>query len=119
MAPRSESGVEPRTESGLECLSPPAIALHRSWTTIEIVEESVDADALLNRIGSPHWIVDHVVVGHARPKLLRSYMPTLPLGEARDALQKWGDERPLSLNAYRASGERYPEERCLFRAARP
>jgi integrase len=50
------------------------------------------ADALLNRIGAPPWIVDHVVLGHARPKLLRTYMPTLPLGEARDALQKWGEE---------------------------
>ena len=50
------------------------------------------ADALLNRIGTPPWIVDHVVLGHARPKLLRTYMPTLPLNEARDALQKWGDE---------------------------
>jgi len=27
-----------------------------------------------------------------RSKLLRTYMPTLPLGEARDALQKWGEE---------------------------
>jgi integrase len=50
------------------------------------------ADALLNRTGAPPWIVDHVVLGHARPKLLRTYMPTLPLGEARDALQKWGEE---------------------------
>lgn len=50
------------------------------------------ADALLNRIGAPPWIVDHVVLGHARPKLLRTYMPTLPLGEAREALQKWGEE---------------------------
>jgi len=50
------------------------------------------ADALLNRIGTPPWIVDHVVLGHARPKLLRTYMPTLPLNEARDALQKWGDQ---------------------------
>jgi hypothetical protein len=40
----------------------------------------------------PPWIVDHVVLGHTRPKLLRTYMPTLPLGEARDALQKWGAE---------------------------
>jgi integrase len=50
------------------------------------------ADALLNRIGAPPWIVDHVVLGHARPKLLRTYMPTLPLGEARDALERWGRE---------------------------
>jgi integrase len=50
------------------------------------------ADALLNRIGAPPWIVDHVVLGHARPKLLRTYMPTLPLDEARDVLQRWGSE---------------------------
>lgn len=51
------------------------------------------ADALLNRVGAPPWVVDHVVLGHARPKLLRTYMPTLPLGEARDALERWADER--------------------------
>ena len=28
----------------------------------------------------------------ARPKLLRTYMPTLLLKEAREALQKWGEE---------------------------
>jgi len=59
--------------------------------TVHDIRRTV-ADALLNRIGAPPWIVDHVVLGHARPKLLRTYMPTLPLGEARDALQKWGDE---------------------------
>jgi hypothetical protein len=48
------------------------------------------ADALFNRIGAQPWVVDHVVLGHARPKLPRTYMPTLPLSEARDALQKWG-----------------------------
>jgi integrase len=50
------------------------------------------ADALFNRIGTPPWIVDHVVLGHAGPKLLRTYMPTLPLKEAREALQRWGEE---------------------------
>jgi hypothetical protein len=30
-------------------------------------------------------------------KLVRTYMPTLPPGEARDALQKWGDELAASL----------------------
>jgi hypothetical protein len=46
------------------------------------------ADALLNRIGAPPWIVDHVVPGDARPKLLGTYMPTQPLNEARDVLQR-------------------------------
>lgn len=31
------------------------------------------------------------MLGHVRPKLLRTYMPTLPLAEAREALQAWGD----------------------------
>jgi hypothetical protein len=57
--------------------------------TIHGIRRTV-ADALFNRIGTPPWIVDHVVLGHARPKLLRTYMPTLPLKEAREALQKWG-----------------------------
>lgn len=49
------------------------------------------ADALLNRVGAAPWIVDHVVLGHVRPKLLRTYMPTLPMGEAREALQRWAE----------------------------
>ena len=57
------------------------------------------ADALLNLIGAPPWIVDHVVLGHARPKLLRTYMPTLPLKEAREALRKWGEELEKILSA--------------------
>ncbi len=60
------------------------------------------ADALLNRIGAPPWIVDHVVLGHARPKLLRTYMPTLPLNDARDALRKWGDELEIILQSGRS-----------------
>lgn len=59
--------------------------------TIHDIRRTV-ADALLNRIGASPWMVDQVVLGHARPKLLRTYMPTLPLSEARDALQRWGQE---------------------------
>ena len=58
--------------------------------TIHDVRRTV-ADALLNRLGAAPWVVDHVVLGHARPKLLRTYMPTLPLDEARAALARWGD----------------------------
>lgn len=65
--------------------------------TIHDIRRTV-ADALFNRIGTPPWIVDHVVLGHARPKLLRTYMPTLPLKEAREALQKWGEEIEKILN---------------------
>jgi hypothetical protein len=69
------------------------------------------ADALLNRIGAPPWIIDHVVLGHARPKLLRTYMPTLPLGEA--AMPSSGGEGSwrLSSSLHVTSGERqrYPQ----------
>lgn len=46
-------------------------------------------DALLNRVRAQPWVVDHVVLGHVRPKLLRTYMPTLPLDEASAALTAW------------------------------
>ena len=59
--------------------------------TIHDIRRTV-ADALFNRIGIPPWIVDRVVLSHARPKLLRTYMPPLPLKEAREILQKWGEE---------------------------
>ena len=62
------------------------------------------ADALLNRIGVSPWIVDHVILDHARPKLLRTYMPTLPLGEARDALQRWADELATILRSDVSAG---------------
>ncbi len=56
--------------------------------TIHDIRRTV-ADALLNRLQVSPWVVDHVVLGHARPKLLRTYMPTLPLTEAREGLQRW------------------------------
>lgn len=48
-------------------------------------------DALLNRLKVAPWIIDHVVLGHARPRVLRTYQPTLPLDEARDALKRWSE----------------------------
>ncbi len=59
--------------------------------TIHDIRRTV-ADSLFNRIGAQPWVVDHVVLGHARPKLLRTYMPTLPPKEAREILEKWGEE---------------------------
>jgi hypothetical protein len=59
--------------------------------TIHDIRRTV-ADSLCNRVGAQPWVVDHVVLGHARPKLLRTYMPTLPLKEAREMLEKWGEE---------------------------
>lgn len=67
------------------------VAVLSDDVTIHDIRRTV-ADSLFNRIGAQPWVVDHVVLGHARPKLLRTYMPTLPLKEAREALQKWGEE---------------------------
>jgi len=80
--------------------------------TIHDIRRTV-ADALLNRIGAAPWIVDHVILGHARPKLLRTYMPTLPLGEARDALQKWGDELAAILERAPSLRRALPEAHTL------
>jgi len=67
----------------------PRTAVLAADVRLHDVRRSV-ADALLNRLQVAPWIVDHVVLGHVRPKLLRTYMPTLPLAEAREALAKWG-----------------------------
>jgi integrase len=70
--------------------------------TIHDIRRTV-ADALLNRLGAAPWVVDHVVLGHVRPKLLRTYMPNLPLEEARVALTRWAElidkQAKLSANA--------------------
>lgn len=72
--------------------------------TIHDIRRTV-ADSLFSRIGAQPWVVDHVVLGHARPKLLRTYMPTLPLKEAREALQKWGEEIERILAGAPGAGE--------------
>jgi integrase len=84
---RRSNGLPPSTDTRAKrraAALPDDVRIHDIRRTV--------ADALLNRVGAPPWIVDHVVLGHARPKLLRTYMPTLPLNEARDVLQRWGDE---------------------------
>jgi hypothetical protein len=50
------------------------------------------ANALLNRLHVAPWIVDHVVLGHVRPKLALTYMPQLPVDDAREGLTRWADE---------------------------
>jgi integrase len=67
------------------------VAVLRDEVTIHDIRRTV-ADALLNRLNVEPWIVDHVVLGHTRPKLLRTYMPRLPLDQAREALVRWADE---------------------------
>jgi integrase len=72
--------------------------------TLHDVRRTV-ADRLLNVLAVPPWVVDHVVLGHVRPKLLRTYMPTLPLGEAREALTRWSELLDAILAGKPAVGE--------------
>lgn len=67
---------------------PPALAAD---ATLHDLRRTI-ANALLNRLHVAPWVVDHVVLGHVRPKLLRTYMPNLPLDEARAALTLWAVE---------------------------
>jgi integrase len=78
---------------------PPDVSVHDIRRTV--------ADALLRRVGAEPWVVDHVVLGHVRPKLLRTYMPTLPLEQARAALDQWGNELAsiLGEQAQKTTGE--------------
>lgn len=86
--------------------------------TIHDIRRTV-ADALLNRIGAQPWVVDHVILGHARPKLLRTYMPTLPLSEARDALERWGEELTSILATKSERGVVATSPACLLDGQAP
>ncbi len=79
--------------------------------TIHDIRRTV-ANALLNRLQVSPWIVDHVVLGHARPKLLRTYMPTLPLAEAREGLQRWAELLEV-INGSEAVGQRPSAEAVM------
>lgn len=83
---RRQNGTMPRRETPAT-LTPDASG---TLATLHDLRRTV-AHALLNRLGAAPWVVDHVVLGHVRPKLMRTYMPVLPLDEARAALERWGD----------------------------
>ncbi len=44
---------------------------------------------LLTQVKAAPWVIDHVILGHVRPKVVRTYQPELPLDDAREALTKW------------------------------
>jgi hypothetical protein len=52
------------------------------------------ASRLVEDVGCDAFVVEHVILGHVRPKLMRTYMPSLkgkPLQAARAALSTWAD----------------------------
>jgi hypothetical protein len=85
---RVAAGDDPQAEKRAKqrnAVLPDDVSIHDIRRTV--------ADALLNRIGTQPWIVDHVVLGHARPKLLRTYMPTLERILRPDGRIRAGDAR--------------------------
>jgi len=66
--------------------------------TVHDVRRTV-ADVMRSRLGVSPWIVDHGVLGHTRPKMLRTYAPTLPTEEARPAMEAWSAELARILDA--------------------
>lgn len=83
---RRSNGLQPSKDKRArkrEAVLPDDVTIHDLRRTV--------ADALLTRLRVAPWIVDNVVLGHARPKLQRTYMPTLPLDEAREALEQWAE----------------------------
>jgi integrase len=54
---------------------------------------------LLTQIKAAPWVIDNVVMGHVRPRVVRTYQPELPLEEARAALTAWAAELERILGA--------------------
>jgi len=69
--------------------------------TIHDVRRTV-ADVMRSRLGISPWIVDHGILGHTRPKMLRTYSPTLPTEEARPAMEAWSAELARILSEVKA-----------------
>jgi hypothetical protein len=67
---------------------------------------------MLNDLGLSAYIVDVGVLGHAKPKLLGVYAPSVPLRELRAAVDTWAAEfsrilstrRPIAGSPAEASG---------------
>jgi hypothetical protein len=67
---------------------------------------------LVEDVGCDAFVVEHVVLGHVRPKLMRTYMPSLKgkaLAAARAALSTWADMLDGILTAAPASEQAQEE----------
>lgn len=96
---RRSNGLPPSTDKRAKertAVLPDDVTVHDVRRTV--------ANALLNRLGVNAWVVEHAVLGHVRPKLARTYMPELPLGDAREALTRWSAELERILAGRSAMG---------------
>jgi integrase len=59
------------------------------------------ADRMLNDLGLSAYVVDVGVLGHAKPKMLGTYAPSVPLKELREAMETWAAELARILRADR------------------
>jgi len=50
------------------------------------------ADRMLHDLGLSAYVVDVGVLGHAKPKMLGVYAPSVPLKELREAMETWSGE---------------------------
>jgi integrase len=75
--------------------------------TIHDVRRSV-ANRLLNALHIAPHVIDHAILGHVRPRLIRTYQPNLPLDEAREALTRWAEELSRILREKPAETEARP-----------
>jgi integrase len=57
------------------------------------------ADRMLNDLGLSAYVVDVGVLGHAKPKMLGVYAPSVPLKELREAMDTWARELARILGA--------------------
>jgi integrase len=89
-----ENGTKPRPHP----LAKPRPVLIPEDFRLHDVRRTV-ADRMLNELGLSAYIVDVGVLGHAKPKMLGVYAPSVPLRELRAAMDAWAGELERILDA--------------------
>jgi hypothetical protein len=82
-----ESGVRPTPHK----LAKPRPVLIPEDFRLHDIRRSV-ADRMVNELGLSGYVVDVGVLGHAKPKMLGTYAPSVPLKELRAAVETWSGE---------------------------
>jgi integrase len=83
----SDNGTRPSTHK----LAKPRPAVIPEDFRLHDIRRTV-ADRMLNDLGLSAYAVDVGVLGHAKPKLLGTYAPGVPLKELRAAMETWAAE---------------------------
>jgi len=86
-------------------LAKPRPALIPSDFRLHDVRRTV-SDRMVNDLGLSAYVVDVGVLGHAKPKLLGTYAPGVPLKELRDVMETWAADLARILGESTKAGER-------------